>query len=54
MAGSGLALLRDACQIASPVPVLALGGVTDGNAAGCLQAGAVGFAGIRLFQRRSA
>jgi thiamine-phosphate pyrophosphorylase len=49
--GSGLALLHRACLAAAPVPVLALGGVTMDNLSACLQAGAGGVAGIRLFQR---
>jgi thiamine-phosphate pyrophosphorylase len=44
----GIVALRDACR--SDVPVLALGGVTLQNAASCLDAGAAGVAGIRLFQ----
>jgi thiamine-phosphate pyrophosphorylase len=48
--GQGLDKLRDACSAASPVPVYALGGVTHQNAASCLEAGAAGIAGIRLFR----
>lgn len=48
--GTGLALLQEACRAAGPVPVFALGGVTAGNAAQCLQAGAAGIAAIRLMQ----
>jgi len=47
--GQGLAALRAAVDVASPVPVLALGGVTEKNAAACIQNGAVGIAAIRLF-----
>lgn len=47
--GQGLAALRAAVDQAKPTPVLALGGVTEKNAAACLQNGAVGIAAIRLF-----
>jgi thiamine monophosphate synthase len=51
----GLEQLRLAChrpeRPATPMPLLALGGVTLENARRCLDAGASGFAGIRLFQQ---
>jgi thiamine-phosphate pyrophosphorylase len=49
--GQGIEQLRAACLAASPIPVYALGGVTLENAPACLDAGAAGIAGIRLFQR---
>lgn len=45
----GVDALHQACR--AKIPVLALGGVTLENAAVCLQAGAAGIAGIRLFQQ---
>lgn len=47
--GQGLTALREAADLAKPVPVLALGGVTEKNAAACVQAGAAGVAAIRMF-----
>jgi thiamine-phosphate pyrophosphorylase len=49
--GQGIDRLRAACLAASPIPVYALGGVTSENARSCLDAGAAGIAGIRLFQQ---
>jgi thiamine-phosphate pyrophosphorylase len=46
--GVGLDALRDACRLGKPV--FALGGVDWDNAADCMEAGAKGIAGIRLFQ----
>ncbi len=45
----GLEALRRACAVAQGIPVFALGGVTSGNAADCVAAGAAGVAGVRLF-----
>ena len=47
--GTGLQRLREACHAAFPVPVLALGGVTETSALACRDAGAAGFASIRGF-----
>jgi thiamine-phosphate pyrophosphorylase len=46
---AGLSALREACRVAEPIPVLALGGVTLGRAQMCLDVGAAGIAGIRIF-----
>lgn len=47
--GTGLNLLAEACHLAAPTPVLALGGLTPENLPACLEAGAAGVAAIRLF-----
>lgn len=47
--GVGLERLREACAAAGTTPVIALGGVTEGDAQRCVDAGAAGIAGIRLF-----
>jgi thiamine-phosphate pyrophosphorylase len=47
-APTGLLKLKEACR--HQIPVLALGGVTPENARSCIEAGAIGVAGIRLFQ----
>ena len=48
IAGVGLEALRVVCQ--QEIPVLALGGINWANAKSCLNAGAKGIAGIRIFQ----
>lgn len=48
-APQGLERLAEVCRAVS-IPVLAIGGITLGNAADCLAAGASGIAAIRLFQ----
>lgn len=47
--GVGLLRLHEACAVASPIAVFALGGVDEANANACVEAGAAGVAGIRMF-----
>jgi thiamine-phosphate pyrophosphorylase len=45
----GVERLAQVCRTL-PIPVIAIGGITLENAAGCIDAGAAGIAAIRLFQ----
>lgn len=49
--GQGLEALKHAVESAKPIPVFALGGVTQQNAASCIAQGAAGIAAIRMFLR---
>jgi len=49
VAGVGVSLLKEACVAAGRVSVLALGGVIGESVESCLDVGAKGVAGIRLF-----
>ena len=48
----GLESLTGVCRGAR-IPVLAIGGITESNAAACLAAGAAGIAAIRMFQEEA-
>ncbi len=45
----GVSALAEVSCVLRPFPILALGGISNENASGCLRAGASGVAGIRLF-----
>jgi len=45
---AGTAKLKEVCNVVSPFPVLALGGVDAGNFENVLESGAAGFAAIRF------
>ncbi|MFI5105971.1 MAG: thiamine phosphate synthase, partial [Terriglobales bacterium] len=48
-APQGIARLKEVCG-AVRIPVIAIGGVNEKNAAECIRAGAAGIAAIRMFQ----
>jgi thiamine-phosphate pyrophosphorylase len=48
-APQGIEMLAEVCR-ALPIPVVAIGGVSEENAAACIRAGASGVAAIRMFQ----
>lgn len=47
--GIGIDALKQAVAAAGKIPVLALGGITQENMQACIDAGAAGVAGIRMF-----
>ena len=47
--GLGVDALHEACLTAGQLPVFALGGVDESSAQACVDAGAAGVAGIRMF-----
>ena len=49
-APQGIDKLAEVCSRVR-IPVLAIGGINEGNAAACMRAGAAGIAAIRLFQQ---
>jgi thiamine-phosphate pyrophosphorylase len=49
VAGVGLGALAEACVVSGGLRLLALGGVDAGNEGRCMEAGAAGIAGIRVF-----
>jgi thiamine-phosphate pyrophosphorylase len=48
-APQGIEMLAEVCR-ALPMPVVAIGGLSQENAAACIRAGAAGIAAIRMFQ----
>jgi len=51
-APQGIAKLADVCRSVR-IPVIAIGGIDESNAAECLLAGAAGIAAIRMFQEKA-
>ena len=47
--GVGLAALAEVVRAVGELPVIAIGGIDRGRGAACLEAGAAGYAAIRLF-----
>jgi thiamine-phosphate pyrophosphorylase len=51
-APQGIERLAEVCQTVR-IPVIAIGGIDEGNAAQCIRVGAAGIAAIRMFQKES-
>jgi len=51
-APQGIARLADVCRSVQ-IPVIAIGGIDESNAAECLRAGSAGIAAIRMFQEEA-